>query len=168
MAPSNVRSALTLAALASALVVSAEDVLYSKRLSKRYIDADGNWNQSFFHINDVHAHLDQFRSSGTDCTDPTRGCFGGYARVSTVVNERRPVLNSSLFLNAGDEFQGTLFYSYYGGEKIAETINQLGFDGMTLGNHEFVQPRRLRAIAVINSCIDSMVVMICWESSWRT
>jgi 5'-nucleotidase len=33
--------------------------------------------------------------------------------------------------------QGTLFYSYYGGEKIAETINQLGFDAMTLGNHEF-------------------------------
>ncbi|KAF2211353.1 hypothetical protein CERZMDRAFT_43701 [Cercospora zeae-maydis SCOH1-5] len=131
------RSAFTLATLASAVLVSAEDVLYSKRLSKRYIDADGNWNQSFFHINDVHAHLDEFRSSGTDCTDPSRGCFGGYARVSTVVNERRPVLNSSLFLNAGDEFQGTLFYSYYGGEKIAETINQLGFDGMTLGNHEF-------------------------------
>lgn len=65
------------------------------------------------------------------------GCFGGYARVSTVVDEQRAVLNSSLFLNVGDEFQGTLFYSYYGGEKIAETINQLGFDGMTLGNHEF-------------------------------
>lgn len=65
------------------------------------------------------------------------GCYGGYARVSTVINEQRPVHNSSLFLNAGDEFQGTLFYSYYGGEKIAETINQLGFDGMTLGNHEF-------------------------------
>lgn len=46
-------------------------------------------------------------------------------------------MNSSLFLNAGDEFQGTLFYTYYGGEKIAETLNQLGFDGMTLGNHEF-------------------------------
>jgi 5'-nucleotidase len=92
---------------------------------------------AFFHINDVHAHLDEFRSSGTDCTDPSRGCYGGYARVATVVNERRPVLNSSLFLNAGDEFQGTLFYSYYGGEKIAETLNQLGFDGMTLGNHEF-------------------------------
>lgn len=69
--------------------------------------------------------------------DPEDGCYGGYARISTVINERRPVLNSSLFLNAGDEFQGTLFYTYYGGEKIAETINQLGFDGMTLGNHEF-------------------------------
>jgi 5'-nucleotidase len=42
-----------------------------------------------------------------------------------------------LWLNAGDEFQGTLFYSYYGGEKIAETINDLQFDAMTLGNHEW-------------------------------
>ncbi|EGP84686.1 uncharacterized protein MYCGRDRAFT_47115 [Zymoseptoria tritici IPO323] len=125
-------------AILAATAVSAEDVLYSeRRLNKRYIDGNGNWNQSFFHINDVHAHLDEFRSSGTDCTDPTRGCFGGYSRVATVVDEKRPVLNSSLFLNAGDEFQGTLFYSYYGGEKIAETLNQLGFDGMTLGNHEF-------------------------------
>jgi hypothetical protein len=39
----------------------------------------------------------------------------------------------------GDEFQGTLFYSYYGGEKIAETLNQLNFDAMTIGNHEFDQ-----------------------------
>ncbi|KXT13452.1 hypothetical protein AC579_4247 [Pseudocercospora musae] len=128
---------LCVVALSSASV-SAEDVLYSeRRLQKRFIDGHGNWNQSFFHINDVHAHLDEFRSSGTDCTDPGDGCYGGYARISTVINERRPVLNSSLFLNAGDEFQGTLFYTYYGGEKIAETINQLGFDGMTLGNHEF-------------------------------
>lgn len=29
------------------------------------------------------------------------------------------------------------FYSYYGGEKIAETLNELEFDAMTLGNHEF-------------------------------
>jgi 2',3'-cyclic-nucleotide 2'-phosphodiesterase (5'-nucleotidase family) len=40
-------------------------------------------------------------------------------------------------VNVGDEFQGTLFYSYYGGEKIAETLNQLNFSVMTLGNHEF-------------------------------
>jgi 2',3'-cyclic-nucleotide 2'-phosphodiesterase (5'-nucleotidase family) len=37
----------------------------------------------------------------------------------------------------GDEFQGTLFYSFYGGEKIAETLNQLNFSAMTIGNHEF-------------------------------
>jgi 2',3'-cyclic-nucleotide 2'-phosphodiesterase (5'-nucleotidase family) len=130
------------AVLASlALVVgcaNAEDVLISKRaLEKRQLNNDGLYNMSFFHINDVHAHLDEFRSSGTDCDDPGRGCYGGYARIKTIIDEQRPNVGDSLFLNAGDEFQGTMYFTYYGGEKIAETINQLGFDGMTLGNHEF-------------------------------
>lgn len=60
---------------------------------------------AFFHINDVHAHLDEFRSSGTDCTDKTKGCFGGYARVKTVVDQIRATVEDSLFLNVGDEFQ---------------------------------------------------------------
>ncbi len=88
-------------------------------------------------MNDVHSHLDEFASSGTDCTKPEKGCFGGYARIKHVVDETRPGHKNSLFLSAGDEFQGTLFFTYYGGEKIAETMNQMGFDGMTLGNHEF-------------------------------
>lgn len=115
----------------------AEDALYSNRLGKRFIDSEGNYNISFYHINDVHAHLDEFSSSGTDCTSPAKGCYGGYARVKSVINETRPSHEDSLFLNVGDEFQGTLFYTFYGGEKIAETLNQLGFDAMTLGNHEF-------------------------------
>lgn len=88
-------------------------------------------------MNDVHAHLDEFSSSGTDCTRPERGCFGGYARIKATIDEQRAKYDDSLWLNVGDEFQGTLFYTYYGGEKIAETLNQLGFDAMTLGNHEF-------------------------------
>ncbi|KAJ4412565.1 hypothetical protein N0V85_003658 [Neurospora sp. IMI 360204] len=120
------------------MLASAEDHLVSERkLSKRFIDENGNYNISFYHINDVHAHLDQFSSSGTDCTNPAKGCYGGYARVKTVIDETRPSHKDSLLLNCGDEFQGTMFFSYYGGEKIAETLNQLGFDGMTLGNHEW-------------------------------
>lgn len=93
---------------------------------------------AFYHVNDIHAHLDEFTSSsGTDCTAPAKGCYGGYARIKEVVDETRPGHHNSLFLSAGDEFQGTLFYTYYGGEKIAETMNQMGFDGMTIGNHEF-------------------------------
>ena len=127
---------LTLVPLISSLASAQtfEDRLVSKRLHKRGIDVDGHYNISIYHINDVHAHLDQFRSSGTDCTDPTQGCYGGYARVKEVIDKERPTKEDSLFLNAGDEFQGTLFYSFYGGEKIAETLNQLGFDAMTLGN----------------------------------
>lgn len=127
---------LTLVSLVSLLANAhiIEDHLVSNRLQKRGLDASGSYNISIYHINDVHAHLDQFRSSGADCTDPTKGCYGGYARVKEVIDRDRPTKEDSLFLNAGDEFQGTLYYTYYGGEKIAETINQLGFDAMTLGN----------------------------------
>lgn len=130
---------LAAAACAATAVQAKEDVLFSKRaaLNKRFLDSDGNYNISFYHINDVHAHLDQYSSSGTDCTDETKGCYGGYARVKTVLNETRPQHQDSLFLDVGDEFQGTFFFSYYGGEKIADTLNQMGIDGMTLGNHEF-------------------------------
>ncbi|KAK2040916.1 5'-nucleotidase domain-containing protein [Colletotrichum somersetense] len=131
---------LALALAGTALAVPTKedgDHLYSSRIAKRGIDAAGNFNVSFFHVNDVHAHLDEYSSSGTDCTRPERGCYGGYARIKHTVDELRPQYNDSLWLNAGDEFQGTLFYSFYKGEKIAETINQLGFDAMTLGNHEF-------------------------------
>ncbi|KKA30168.1 hypothetical protein TD95_001161 [Thielaviopsis punctulata] len=128
---------VALRALAMAGAVAAQDVLYSQRLSRRGIDANGNFNMTFFHVNDVHAHLDIFSSSGTDCTAPQKGCYGGYSRIKHVVDTMRPQYEDSLWLNAGDEFQGTMFYTYYKGEKIAETINQLGFDAMTLGNHEF-------------------------------
>ncbi|KAK0622028.1 Metallo-dependent phosphatase-like protein [Bombardia bombarda] len=138
----SLRKLLSAAACAASFGMAAaqagEDHLVSKRaLSKRFIDSQGNYNISFYHINDVHAHLDQYSSSGTDCTRPERGCFGGYSRVKTVLKETRPSHPDSLLLNVGDEFQGTLFFSYYGGEKIADTLNEIGFDGMTIGNHEF-------------------------------
>ncbi|KAI0551161.1 Metallo-dependent phosphatase-like protein [Xylaria curta] len=132
-----VRAALLSLAAVTAGASLAEDSLYSKRTNKRFINDAGNYNISFYHINDVHAHLDQFSSSGTDCTSPEKGCYGGYARVKSVLNETRPSHPDSLLLNVGDEFQGTLFYTFYGGEKIAETLNQIGFDAMTLGNHEW-------------------------------
>lgn len=116
----------------------AEDVLVSRRHDLHQKRSDyGNFEISIYHINDVHAHLDQFSSSGTDCTRPERGCFGGYARVKTVLNSTRPSKENSLFLNAGDEFQGTLFYNFYKGWRTADTLNQLGVNAMTLGNHEF-------------------------------
>lgn len=130
------KASLLLSALAAGYA-AADDVLYSRRLAKRALDDGGHYNISFFHVNDVHSHLDQFVKAGTDCTDPAKGCFGGYARIKTKVSELRVQYPNHLWLNAGDEFQGTMFYSFYGGEKIAETMNDLKFDAMTLGNHEW-------------------------------
>ena len=85
----------------------------------------------------MHAHLDQYAKAGTDCKDPSKGCYGGYARIKTKVDELRSAHPDHLWLNAGDEFQGTLFYSFYKGEKIGIVLNDLKFDVMTLGNHEW-------------------------------
>ncbi|KAF5385041.1 hypothetical protein D9615_000875 [Tricholomella constricta] len=130
---------LALAFLAFLRSVIAEDYLVSRQLHQGHVKRADSFNISIYHVNDIHAHLDEIKTSGTDCVNATQGCYGGYARIKGVVDAKRPSSNNSLFLNLGDEFQGTLYYSFYGGEKIADTINQLGFDAMTLGNHEFDQ-----------------------------
>ncbi len=40
-------------------------------------------------------------------------------------------------MNAGDNFQGSLFYTTYKGAAEAEFLNDMKFDAMTVGNHEF-------------------------------
>jgi 5'-nucleotidase len=104
------------------------------------------------HVNDVHSHLDEFNSYGNDCqlsslTKPhlaeseqrtAQACSGGYARIKAQVDTLRDTYpNNHLVLNAGDEFQGTMFYTYYKGQKTAEVLNRMHFDAVTLGNHEF-------------------------------
>ena len=42
-----------------------------------------------------------------------------------------------LLVDGGDQFQGTLFYTYYKGKLAAEMMNKMGYDAMTVGNHEF-------------------------------
>ncbi|KAK0389964.1 hypothetical protein NLU13_3537 [Sarocladium strictum] len=130
-------TSIAVAALAFVAPVVGDDVLHSRRMTRRFIDDEGHFNMSFIHVNDVHAHLDEFSSSGTDCTRPERGCFGGIARIKTVLDELRADHPDNLVINAGDEFQGTLFYSFYGPEKISGSVNLLEYDVMTLGNHEW-------------------------------
>lgn len=139
---------LKLLFLCSVLAVAQEDALISRRTSLKagrfgkradiLANDTGSFELSFYHINDVHAHFDEFfATNGNNCTDRSRGCVGGYARVKTVLDQSRSTKENSLFLDAGDEFQGTLFYNFYKGEKTAEVLNQIGVDAMTLGNHEF-------------------------------
>ncbi|BFZ53692.1 hypothetical protein PYCC9005_000722 [Savitreella phatthalungensis] len=114
---------------------------------------------SIVHVNDIHAHLDEFDEYGTDCDTARRAlerlpqdhgdsdkpaksagllCQGGYARIAHAIaqiRERYP--GEVLLLNAGDEAQGTMFYTYYKGEVGAKVLNALDFDALTVGNHEF-------------------------------
>ncbi|MGB0799866.1 MAG: bifunctional metallophosphatase/5'-nucleotidase, partial [Planktomarina sp.] len=76
--------------------------------------------------------------SGCSAEDNTAGeCFGGSARLVTAINEARARSNNSILVDGGDQFQGTLFYTYYKGALAAEMMNKLGYTAMTVGNHEF-------------------------------
>lgn len=93
---------------------------------------------SIIHINDFHAHFEQSDVySGTCWEGQEASCVGGIARVATVVKrliEERP---NPVFLNAGDNFQGTLWYTKFKWNVTAQLLNMLPHDALTLGNHEF-------------------------------
>lgn len=42
---------------------------------------------------------------------PNDVCIGGFARMTTVVNSLRALHTNPIYLNAGDTYQGTLFYT---------------------------------------------------------
>jgi len=102
--------------------------------------ADGNFALTILHTNDIHAHLAPFDDLGAYCDkekDAAGKCLGGAARLATAVGRERAKGGNQLLLDAGDQFQGTLFFTKYKGEACAFFMDRLGYDAMTLGNHEF-------------------------------
>lgn len=70
--------------------------------------------------------------------DKRRGkCFGGIARLKTAIKTLKSSDQNVLWLNAGDFYQGTVWYSHFKWRVVARFNNLLDFDAMTLGNHEF-------------------------------
>lgn len=99
---------------------------------------------NILHINDLHSRIESINRFDSTCSAEDEGegkCFGGIARVKTKIDERRNALAGTganvLVLDAGDQFQGSLFYSTYKGKAAAEFMNGIGFDAMAVGNHEF-------------------------------
>ncbi|MGV3548576.1 5'-nucleotidase C-terminal domain-containing protein [Rhizobium sp.] len=97
---------------------------------------------NILHINDFHSRIESINKFDSTCSAEDEGkgeCFGGAARLLTAINETRAALagKNVLTLNAGDNFQGSLFYTMYKGSVEAEMLNAMKFDAMTVGNHEF-------------------------------
>ncbi|WP_298914914.1 bifunctional metallophosphatase/5'-nucleotidase [uncultured Roseobacter sp.] len=102
--------------------------------------ASAEYNLTILHTNDFHARFEPISKYDSGCSAEDDGegkCFGGSARLVTAIAEARARSNNSILVDGGDQFQGTLFYTYYKGALAAEMMNKLGYDGMTVGNHEF-------------------------------
>lgn len=103
---------------------------------------DGEFTLNILHLNDFHSRFGPIDGSDANCapeTDAAGECFGGIARVKTAIDDRRAALEGEnvILLDAGDWFQGSLFYTQYRSEIVAEFSNELGIDAMAVGNHEF-------------------------------
>jgi 5'-nucleotidase len=102
--------------------------------------AAADYTLTILHTNDFHSRFEPISKydSGCSAEDNDAGeCFGGYARLVTAVADARSRSNNAILVDGGDQFQGTLFYTYYKGKMAAEMMNKLAYDGMTVGNHEF-------------------------------
>ncbi|KAJ8366529.1 hypothetical protein AAFF_G00350830, partial [Aldrovandia affinis] len=90
---------------------------------------------SLLHTNDVHARVEETGVDSGRCAEGE--CFAGVARRFTKIREIRSSEKNVLLLDAGDQFQGTVWFNHYKGAETAHFMNKLGYDAMAFGNHEF-------------------------------
>ncbi|XP_068199107.1 5'-nucleotidase [Antennarius striatus] len=100
------------------------------------VPAAADWNLLLLHTNDVHARVEETSGISGKCK-PDGRCFAGVARRATAVRGVRSRGGNVLLLDAGDQFQGTVWFNYYRGAEAAHFMNRLRYDAMALGNHEF-------------------------------
>ncbi len=84
---------------------------------------------TILHSNDIHSRVEPARLAGNP--------IGGYARQAALIARLKAENPNPLVLNAGDSFQGTLYFNVYVGLADAACMNLVGYQAMAVGNHEF-------------------------------
>jgi 5'-nucleotidase len=86
---------------------------------------------TILHTNDVHSQIEPLPMN-----DKYAG-KGGVARRATLVKRIRRENPFTLLIDAGDAFQGTPYFNLYKGEVEYKAMSAIGYDAVTLGNHDF-------------------------------
>lgn len=86
---------------------------------------------TILHTNDTHANIVPCMAT---CNN---GNLGGVARRYTAIQQVKAEGGNVLLVDAGDSFQGTLFFNYWQGLEEAHFLNALGYEAVAIGNHEF-------------------------------
>uniref|UniRef100_A0A182YAL5 Apyrase n=1 Tax=Anopheles stephensi TaxID=30069 RepID=A0A182YAL5_ANOST len=130
---------LALCVVHSVVVASEQGVVISKPWQNGKAD-DLLYPLAIIHLNDFHARFEETNTVSTRCKpDEGEQCIGGYARVVARVKalQQEYADRNPIYLNAGDSFQGTIWYTLLRWNVTAHFLNLLPADAMTLGNHEF-------------------------------
>jgi 5'-nucleotidase len=87
---------------------------------------------TILHTNDVHSRLEPFPMDGGKFAGQ-----GGVAARSALIQKIRQEGRHVLLLDAGDIFQGTPYFNLYKGEPEMKAMSMMGYDAVTMGNHDF-------------------------------
>lgn len=87
---------------------------------------------TILHTNDVHSYIDPFPEN-----HPKNPNMGGVARRAALIEQIRKENSNVLLLDAGDIFQGTPYFNYFGGEIEFKLMSMMKYDLATIGNHDF-------------------------------
>ena len=99
---------------------------------KSILDRNAAYKLTVLHTNDQHSRIEPFDSSYS--RNPNQG---GFARRATLIQQIRNQEKNVLLLDAGDIFQGTPYFNFYGGELEFKLMSMMGYDAATMGNHDF-------------------------------
>ena len=100
------------------------------------------------HTNDTHSQVEPL-SPGVK-----NGNMAGYARRHALIDSIRKETPEMLLVDAGDFSQGTPYYNFYHGRIEVEAMNSMGYDVVTLGNHEFDYGIDTLAAVLAQACFD--------------
>ncbi len=101
----------------------APSIISAKKKAERLV---------ILHTNDTHSNIDPFPPN-----HPKFPNQGGVSKRANVINQIRREEENVLLLDAGDLFQGTPYFNKFKGVIEMKTMEAMGYDVVTLGNHDF-------------------------------
>ncbi|MBK9257990.1 MAG: metallophosphatase [Saprospiraceae bacterium] len=113
-------------AFTSLVVTSGAFPLYASALAPEIIKL------TILHTNDVHSRIEPFPMDGS-----RNEGLGGAAKRAGLIKKIRSKESNVLLLDAGDVFQGTPYFNFFGGELEFKLMSAMGYDACTIGNHDF-------------------------------
>jgi 5'-nucleotidase len=111
---------------------AASTALLSLGLSLSSFENKETKHLTILHTNDVHSYIDPFPAN-----HPRNPNMGGVVRRAALIETIRKENPNVLLLDAGDIFQGTPYFNYYGGELEFKLMSMMQYDLSTIGNHDF-------------------------------
>jgi 5'-nucleotidase len=118
--------------LALSLLVALALIVMIMPAASAQGDQPTSFSLTLLHTNDTHANIEPCT---TTCSNPTN--VGGVARRYTAIQQVKAQVSNVLLVDAGDYFQGTLFFNYWQGQEASHFMNLLGYQAAAIGNHEF-------------------------------